>query len=156
MKLLLTGLLLTTLINSLAQENSSGVFMIMKPSKNYEAYAKTVSTRDNSKNNLVFVPLNPLISADEFNKVSEIIIDSKQNTTYFYLTLSNEGIKKLKDITTKVQGVKLVLVVNDTVIGHLKAMNQIVNKSIEINGPTGSSDVLWAHTRLKKLIDDRK
>lgn len=128
----------------------------MQPSKNYKDFAKILSTRDNSKNNLVFVPLKPVISGDEFTSVSEIIHDSRHKTTYFYLSFSNEGINKLKDITKKVQGVKLVLVVNDTVIGYIKTMSEIVNKSIQINGPKNSPEVLWAHASLQKLINDRK
>ena len=154
--LLTLGLLTTVLCSSFAQENSTGVFLTMKPSKNYKDFAKIVSTRDKSKNNVVFVPLKPIIFGDEFIKISEIINDPKHNTTYFYLSFSNEGIEKLKDITTKVQGVELVLVVNDTIIGYIKAMREIVNKSIQINGPLNSPDVLWAHGSLKKNIDSRK
>ena len=128
----------------------------MQPSKNYKDFAKTVTTRDNNKNNVVFVPLKPIISGDEFTKVSEVANDSKQNNTYFYLTFSDQGIEKLRDITTKVQGVKLVLVVNDTVIGYIKTMSEIANKSIQINGPRNSAEVLWAHASLKKMIEDRK
>lgn len=153
--LILLGLALTFINSALAQENSTGVFMTMKASKNSNDFSKTISTRDNSKKNAVVVPLKPIISGDEFTKVSEIINDTRHNTTYFYLFFSNEGVEKLRDITTKVEGVQLVLVVNNTVIGYIKTMSELVNKSIQINGPTNSPDVLWAHKSIKKLIDTR-
>lgn len=130
--------------------------MTMKASKNSNDFSKTVSTRDNNKKNMVVVPLKPIISGEEFTKVSDITHDARHKTTYFFLSFSNEGIDKLRDITTKVEGVQLVLVVNDTVIGYIKAMNEIVNKSIQINGPTNSPDVLWAHEHLEKMIDNRQ
>ncbi len=155
MKLLTLGLFIVILNNSFGQDNSTGVFMTMKPSKNSNDFAKTISTRDNSKQNMVVVPLKPIISGDELTKVSEIINDPSHNSTYFYLSFSNEGIEKLRDITTKVEGVQLVLVVNNTVIGYIKTMSELVNKSIQINGPTNSPDVLWAHKSLKQLMDAR-
>ena len=138
-----------------AQDNSTGVFMTMKGNKNSSDFSKLISTRDNSKKNAIVVPLKPVISGDEFTKVSEIIDDARHNTTYFFLSFSNEGIEKLRDITTKVEGVQLVLVVNNTVIGYIRTMSELVNKSIQINGPTNSPDVLWAHRSLKELIDKR-
>jgi preprotein translocase subunit SecD len=152
---ILLGLVVTLMNNSFAQENSTGVFMTMKASKNSNDFSKTISTRDNSKKNTVVVPLKPIISGDQFTKVSEIIDDIRHNTTYFYLSFSPEGIEKLKDITTKVEGVQLVLVVNNIVIGYIKTMSEIVNRSIQINGPTNSPDVLWAHENLKKIIENR-
>jgi len=150
------GLLMTLMSNSFAQENSTGVFLTMKPSKNSQDFAKSISTRDRSKQNMVFVPLKPIISGAEFTKVSDIVNDTRLNTTYFLLTFSPAGIEKLRDITTKVEGVQLVLVVNDTVIGYIKTMSEIVNKSIQISGPANSIDVIWAHQSLLELINKRK
>ena len=141
---------------SFAQEMSSGVFLTMKSSKDYKDYSIKISTRDNSELNSVFIPLEPIISVEEFTKVSEIINEEKHNQSYFYLSFSTGGIEKLKKITTNVEGVELVLVVNNTIIGYIKTMSSIVNKSILINGPIRSPDVVWAHRNLKTMIESRK
>ncbi len=84
-----------------------------------------------------------------------LYFDFFENTPTGLSFFSNEGVEKLRDITTKVEGVQLVLVVNNTVIGYIKTMSELVNKSIQINGPTNSPDVLWAHKSIKKIIDTR-
>ncbi len=156
LKLLAVVFLIVILTNSFAQGNSSGVFMTMEPSKNNRDFAKKILTPDNNKNKALYVPLQPIISSDEFISVSEIINDPGNNESYFNLYFSNEGIAKLKDITTKLAGVKLVLIVNDTFIGDIEAKREIVNKSIQINGPFNSPDVLWAYTSLNEIIERRK
>lgn len=158
---LISNLLTITLLvivfgNSFAQENSTGVFLTMKPGKNYKGFAKKVSTRDHNKSSTVYIPLQPIISGEEFTRVSEISNDIKHNESYFYLSFSKEGIDKLNDIATKVTGAEMVLVVNNTIIGNIKAVRAIVNQSIQINGPLNSPDVLWAYFNLKELIDSRK
>ena len=153
LRLVTVGIFSLVLSDLVAQENSSGVFLQMKPSKNTKDYTKTVQTRDGSKK--FYVPPNPVIPAKEFTKVSELTNDVVIKSSYFALYFSQKGIDNLKIMASKVESGQLVLVVDDIVIGEIKAIGVALNRSIQINGPLNSQDVLWAHTSLKKMMDER-
>lgn len=155
LKLVTLGLLITILSTSYAQENASGIFLKMTSGKRTsKGYNKVVLTQDRAKNKAVYVPENPIVSTREFRGVSEIINNQKQDQSYFTLSFSNEGTAVLKELTGTT-GVNIVLIMENVFIGELKA-GEIRNKSIQIIGPANSSDVQWAHTMIKKIIDERK
>ena len=58
-------------------------------------------------------------------------------------------------MASKVESGQLVLVVDNILIGEIKAIGVTLNRSIQINGPLNSQDVLWAHTNLKKMMEER-
>jgi hypothetical protein len=153
-KLLGLGLLIAIFSTSYAQENSSGIFLKMKSGKkNSEGFGKIVLTQDRIKSKSVYVPENPIIPTTEFVSVSEITNNLKKDQSYFKLTFSDEGVATLKELTTTTD-VTIVLIMENVVVGELKA-GEIRNKSIQISGPANSSDVQWANTMIKKIIDGR-
>ena len=155
LKLVTLGLLITIFSSSYAQENTSGIFLKMKSGKRTsKGYNKIVLTQDRAKNKAVYVPENPIISTREFLGVSEIINDQKRDQSYFTLSFSNEGTAILKELTGTT-GMNIILIMENIFIGELNA-GEIRNKSIQIIGPANSSDVRWAHSTIKKIIDERK
>jgi hypothetical protein len=141
--------------SSHAQENNSGIFLKMKSIKRTsKGYNKIVLTQDRSKNKAIYVPENPIVPVREFVDVSEIINDPRQDQSSFYISFSNEGTAILKELAVT-SGVHIVLIIENTFIGELKP-GEIRNKSIQIIGPANSSDVRWARSTIKRIIDERK
>ena len=149
------GLLCVLFGSSYAQENNSGIFLKMKSVKRTsKGYSKIILTQDRSKNKAIYVPENPIVPMREFVGVSEMINDQRQDQSSFNIQFSNEGTAVLKELAATT-GVHIVLIIENTFIGELKP-GEIRNKSIQILGPANSSDVRWAHTTIKRIIDERK
>jgi hypothetical protein len=146
-KLLVYSLLLTVFHPLPAQENDAGIFLTAEFHKNCKNLRRT---RD--KKIKVCTPLKPIILPDEFSGITEIQNDNGTNLSYFYLILSQPGYDKLKNIIDQLSETELVLVVDNTVVGFVKNKNQIVNKSLRIDGPLRSDDVKWVYERLQRVI----
>jgi len=154
-KLTTIGLLFVIFSSSYAQENNSGIFLKMKSIKRTsKGYNKIVLTQDRSKNKAIYVPENPIVPMSEFVGVSEIVNDPRRDQSSFSISFSTEGTTILKELAATT-GVHIVLIIENTYIGELKP-GEIRNKSIQILGPANSSDVRWARTTIKSIIDERK
>jgi hypothetical protein len=149
-KLLLYSLLLTVFHQLPAQENNTGIFLTTEFHKNCKNLR---STRD--KKIKVCTPLNPIILPEEFASITEITNDGVRKLSYFHLVLSQPGNDKLKNIINQLSEIDLVLVVDNTVVGFIKNKNQIVNRSLQIDGPLRSDDVKWVYERLQRVIQLR-
>ncbi len=150
-RIIFIGFFSLLMLDSFGQDNTSGVFLTMKPTKKFKEFTKVVSPRNNS-NKKFYVPLSPVISSNEFVKVSEITNDPVLNLTSFLLYFSQRGIDNIKAMTSRVEGAQAILVVNDTVIGEIKTVGIAANRFIQISGPLNSPDVLWAYDNIKAII----
>jgi hypothetical protein len=133
-----------------AQENSMGIYLTVKSEKKYNNCPKKLFTRD--KKTLVCVTPKPIIAVGDFSYLTEIRNDMAINFSYFNLVLSQQGFDKVKSIIASLPGAELVLVVDENVVGFIKDKNQIVNRSIRLDGAANSEDVQWLHKRLKEIV----
>lgn len=144
-------LALTVPYQTTAQENSVGIFLTQKLTKNCQ---NILFTRN--KKIKVCTPEKPIIWSEEFAYITEIRIDEAQKLGYFNLFLSQKGYDKIKSVIEQLAGTELVLVVDNTVVGFIKNKDQIVNKSILIDGPAHSEELEWVFASLQKTIRPKK
>jgi hypothetical protein len=132
---------------SATQENSVGIFLTQKLNKNCQ---RTLFTPDRKIK--VCIPEKPIIWPEEFTGVTEIITDEANDFSSFALLLSHKGHDKIKRVIEQLAETELVLVVDNTVVGFVKNKNQIVNKSIQVNGTAHSGELKRVFERLQKII----
>jgi hypothetical protein len=149
-KIFLCILLAAALFEASAQENSVGIYLTVKADRKYNTCPKKISTRDTKMP--VCVTPKPIITAAEFSHLTEIKNDMGINFSYFNLVLSQQAFDKVKSILASLSDAELVLVVDENVVGFIKAKNQITDRSIQLNGTANSEDVQWLHERLKEII----
>src|SRR3982751_5107782 len=101
-KILLCVLLVSLANGALAQDSTVGIFITVKINKKYDACQKRLFARD--KKISVCVPLNPIISGNEFVSLTEITVDIPNKLSYFNINLSPEAFTKLKKVTSTLPG----------------------------------------------------
>lgn len=149
-KLFLFVLLITILNQAQGQEATAGIYITIKVNKNKSGCPKELFAKD--KKIRACVPIYPIISVNDFISLTVIKNDERKNFSYFSVQLSEEGFSKLKDVTQELPGSQLAFVVNETIVGFIKNISQITNKSIQVDGKANSEDVKWVHQELKKII----
>jgi hypothetical protein len=140
-----------------AQENT-GIFATIKVEKKHKAkgYGRRVANR--SSNEKFLIPTNPLIASHEFIALSEIHHDLKNVTSFFSITVSPEGLKKLRNAVTALPDTELVLVIEDIVFGRISAKSEDDFKynKITIVTPLHDANLEWAFQKLTEMINARK
>jgi hypothetical protein len=145
-------LLLMTFPESVVQETSTGIYLTIHSKKKdcpHLVYSRNKKIK-------VCATLKPIVTINDFKSVTEIKQDLAANVSYFNLVLSQEGNDRLKNLITSLAGTELVLVVDETVVGLIKNKDQLVNRSIRIDGPATSDDVTLVFNKLKQLLAEKK
>jgi hypothetical protein len=130
-----------------AQEVSTGIFLTTKVKKNCQNILFT-----NDKKTKVCVTMNPIISAKDFVYITDIKKDI-DNRHSFNLIFSNEGYEKLKKLYAQLPNSEFALVVENVVIGYIKNLEMIKNKSLLIDGT--ENEILSIHHGLEAVVNPR-
>jgi hypothetical protein len=150
-KLLLYSVLLVIFYQNPTQESDVGIFLTTEQRKNCQNVRFT-----RNKKIKVCTPSNPIIISEDFVSVTDIINDEARSISYFNLKFSQRGYDKIKGVISQFAGIELVLIVDNTVVGFIKNTDQIVNKSLQIDGPLHSDEVTWVYERLQKATQYKK
>jgi hypothetical protein len=139
--------LTTLIITARSQETSTGIFLTTKIKKNCQNILFT-----NDKKTKVCVTMNPIISVKDFVYITDIKKDI-DNRHSFSLIFSNEGYEKLKKLYAQLPNSEFALVVEKIVIGYIKNLETIKNKSLLIDGT--EDEILSIHHGLEAVVNAR-
>lgn len=140
-----------------AQENTTGIFPIIKLKKKYKAkgYGRKVYNRSNRE--VFLIPEVALVADVEFTEVSAITHDLRLLTSYFSISVSEAGMKRLRSTINALPDTELVLVIDNTVFGRIssKSEEDFRYNKITIASPVKDIDLEWAHGKLDEMIKAR-
>jgi len=140
-----------------AQENSTGIFAIIKLDKKHKTkdYGRRVFNRSHREKFLI--PEQPLIASVEFTSVSKITHDLPALLSYFDIIVSAEGMTRLRNTITALPDTELVLLIDNTVFGRIssKSEQDFRYNKITIASPLKDVDLEWAHGKLDEMINAR-
>jgi preprotein translocase subunit SecD len=94
----------------------------------------------------------PILKDSEFEGISEIEYDLLRQSKFVKLQLSKKGFELLKKLTKQLPSKKLLLVVNNRVVGVFNGVNQVISRSIPISGPLDSQEIDWVYNQLRKPL----
>ena len=151
--LLFFSLALASINEHLAQESSTGIYIVIKGKKNDECQNRIFSA---SKKISVCATPKPILSEVVFESTTEIRNDEIADVSYFNLILSRAGADKLKGIMSRLPDTEMALVVDNTLVGMIGDFRQSQTRLIQVNGKAHSTDVIWAYENLKRVILDNK
>jgi hypothetical protein len=98
------------------------------------------------------VTKEPIIKDTEFESVSEIEYDLARQSKFVNLQLTKKGFALIKKLASQLPNKKLLLVVNDRVVGTFDGMDQLVSRTVPISGPVDSKEIDWVYDKLKKPL----
>jgi hypothetical protein len=140
-----------------AQENTTGIFAIIKMDKKHKAkdYGRRVFNRSHREKFLI--PDQPLIASLEFTRVSKITHDLPVLLSHFDIVVSTEGMTRLRNAIAALPDTELVLVIDNTVFGRIssKSEQDFRYNKITIASPLKDTDLEWAHGKLEEMINAR-
>lgn len=143
--------------NAFAQENTTGIFAIIKLDKKHKAkdYGRRVFNRSHREKFLI--PDQPLIADLEFTGVSKIIHDLPALLSHFDILVSTEGMTRLRNTINALPDTELVLLIDNTVFGRIssKSEQDFRYNKITIASPLKDVDLEWAHGKLEEMIKAR-
>jgi hypothetical protein len=142
MRTLFFCLLLVTTHYAYGQDNTGFYIQIDKKTN----CPQEVRTFDNV--GAFCVPNKPILDRTAFTSVSEIQIDQGKKRKYIDLHISTKGMELLKAVVTSLPNAKLILVVDNKVVGVLKNKD-IVGRFIRIDSDMVSQQIEWIRDRLK-------
>lgn len=154
--LLLVLSLLT--ISAWAQDHTTGIFATIKMEKKHKTknYGRRVFNRSNREKFLI--PEIPLIASNDFLAVTEITHDLKSFASYLSITVTAEGLQKLRNAVQSLTNIELILLIDNTVFGRISSNSEDdfrFNK-ITIVSPLRDENLEWAHQKLTEMINARK
>lgn len=156
--LLAIGTYLLKPVTGFTQENSTGIFITIKVNKKHKTkgYGRRVYNRSHREKFLI--PDVPLITSTEFVSVTEINHDSRALHSYFSISVSPEGLQKLRAAVQTLINADLVLVIDNTVFGRInsKSEDDFRMSKITIVSPLKDLDLEWAHQKLAEMVEARK
>jgi hypothetical protein len=135
------------IITARSQETSTGIFLTTKIKKNCQNILFTTD-----KKTKVCVTMNPIISAKDFVYITDIKKDI-DNRFSFNLIFSNEGYETLKKLYAQLPNSEFALVVDNSVIGYIKNLEVLKNKTLLIDGT--ETDILSIHHALEAVVTVR-
>lgn len=125
----------------------SGLYIILDDTKDCPNRRPTV----NNKAKKYCVSQRPIISAAEFESVSQVIVDSVHNQKTIILRLSKNGFNTWKGIIKNFPNSSMALIIDGFASGTFKNKEgEIPSFNIPINGPLNSTEVDWIYEHLKK------
>ncbi|MCW5912669.1 MAG: hypothetical protein KIT62_16490 [Cyclobacteriaceae bacterium] len=141
-----------------AQEHTTGIFAIIQIEKKgkTKGYGRRVFNRSHRERFLI--PEQPLIASAEFKAVSEITHELRTMISYFSITVSTDGLARLRNTIQALTDTELVLLIDNTVFGRIssKSENDFLNDKITIVSPIKDADLQWAHEKLDELLKARQ
>lgn len=144
--------------SSCAQEHVTGIFVTIKVDKKHrtKGYGRRVYNRSHREKFLI--PDVPLITGSEFLSVTAISHDIRAVHSYFSISVSPEGLQKLRAAVQSLSNADLVLVIDNTVFGRInsKSEDDFRMSKITIVSPLKDLDLEWAHQKLTEMVEARK
>lgn len=145
-------------ISAWAQEQTTGIFATIKMEKKHKTkdYGRRVFNRSNREKFLI--PEIPLIASNDFLAVTEITHDLKSFASYLSITVTAEGLQKLRNAVQSLTDIELILLIDNIVFGRISSNSEDdfrFNK-ITIVSPLRDDNLLWAHQKLTEMINARK
>lgn len=104
----------------------------------------------------VCIAPNAIIGHEEFAFITPIRNIQGRKTAYFNLVFTDKGFATLKKLYSELPASELVLVIDDKVVGNIKNMDVIRNRTLRIDGQANSPDLLWVHEHLKTVVAERQ
>jgi preprotein translocase subunit SecD len=124
-----------------AQDSVTGFYIVIHSKK---ACQKSLPFLDGKK---TFCLTNePIIKKSEFASVTSIT--QIQDYNFISLTLTSRGFNKYNEISVKMKGTQMALVVEDKVVAIFTNNGEIF-KSIQIGKDMSLSDLQWVYQKLK-------
>jgi hypothetical protein len=131
---------------SLAQNAQVGVYITVKYKKKC---AHQVLNLDKKKFCLAD---QPVLTADDLSYISTIKIDLA-NQSYFSLVFTEDGVKKLKNLSIAFPNTQIALVVDKTIVGFLTNLETLRSNSLKMTAGTGSPEsVEFVHEKLRAVL----
>lgn len=132
-----------------AQPFRVGIFITIAYNKDCEHKLETID-----KKKICITP-RPVISKGDFAYITDL--NERGKKTFFHLVLSDSGFHKLKTIFRDLPRAEFVLVADDMVVGFIKNLDVLRNRSLMIDAPTDNSDNLRrAHDKLAVVFKVKK
>ncbi len=100
--------------------------------------------------NIYCLPKAPVIPETEFESVTKVMYDKVNKVKYVDLTLTADGFKILKTLTSGLPDASLALVLQDRVVGIFDRVGKMLNRTIPISGAADAPQIDWIHDKLKK------
>ncbi|MBN8578141.1 MAG: hypothetical protein KF775_18205 [Cyclobacteriaceae bacterium] len=156
MKTYLVALALSVLLcaQGMAQSETTGIFATIKITKKHKAkdYGRRVSNRNHRE--VFLIPEKSLIALAEFTSVSATTHDLRTLTSYFSISVSKDGMARLRNTIIALPDTELILVIDNQVFGRISAKSEEDFKSnkITIASPFKDADLEWAQTTLSELL----
>ncbi|HEY8938050.1 MAG TPA: hypothetical protein VIM65_22665 [Cyclobacteriaceae bacterium] len=125
----------------------NGLYIILDDARDCPNRRPTV----NNKTKKYCVSQRPIISAVEFESISQVIIDSIHNQKMVILKLSKNGFNTWKGVIKNFPNSSMALIIDGFAAGTFKNKEgEIPSFNIPINGPINSTEVDWIYEHLKK------
>ena len=123
-----------------------GIFVTIKFTKKCEYKLLTLNNRK------ICVTSQPVLTVNDFAYITEIKKDPA-GTYYFNLGFSDQGFIKLKKLSAAFPDTQLALVINNTIVGFIKNLDVLRNKTLKIDATSDGKTGLEAiHEKLLKAL----
>ena len=96
---------------------------------------------------------NPVITATEFESVSEVRYEAAAKTKYIELVLTPKATKVISGLMATLPESKMLLIVDNKVVGifNPKAIEQITGRIIRIDSAMDAPEIDWIYDKLKTV-----
>lgn len=132
-----------------AQESTVGIYITVKFSKKCE---NQVTNFDDKK---FCLAAEPVLTLKDLSHISRIKVDLA-NRSYFSLVFTEDGAKKLKNLSIAFPNTEIVLVVNKRIIGFLTDLEALRSTSLKMTASPGSTqNVEFVHEKLKAVLPEK-
>lgn len=134
---------------SIAQQPTIGVYITVKYSKKCE---NPVTSFENEK---FCLTAEPVLTQKDLSHISTIKLDLA-NRAYFSLVFTEDGAKKLKNLSIGFPNTQIVLVVDKEIVGFLTDLETLRSNSLKMAAVDGSTqNVEFVHGKLKSVLPVR-
>jgi hypothetical protein len=132
--------------STIVQQPTVGIYITLKFNKKCE---NQVVNFDNKK---FCLAAQPVLTVDDISHISAIKIDLA-NQSYFSLVFTEDGVKKLKNLSIAFPNTQIVLVVDKLIVGFLTDLDSLRSNSLKMTAGSGSTqNVEFVHDKMKAVL----